>query len=421
MIGILDCNNFYASCERVFRPELAGQPIAVLSNNDGCIIARSQEVKDLGIPMAVPLFKYKQQLKQHNVQLFSANFVLYGDLSQRVMQILKAELPQVEVYSIDEAFFDLSHIPLGQALSVCHLIKRKIQQWLGLPVSIGIGANKTLAKLANNIAKQDKDCNGFYHLANLQDESRLHHQPVRKLWGVGERLASSLQVAGISTIKQLYDMDIAWVRKKYSVIMEQTVRELRGEYCFQLAAEEEYKQHLCVARSFGSKVNSYIGLRAAIVNFTTIACEKLRSQQCWAKSITVFIRTDPFNAKGEQYRASTNVVLAAPSQETQTLIKAAVNGLKSLYKLDYNYKKAGVVINDILPANIAQLDLFDAPEKPSELSSTLDEINNKYCFNRETRAAIQYAAVNSCNDWCMSQNYRTPRYTTNWSEIKQIL
>lgn len=423
MIGILDCNNFYASCERVFRPELLGKPIAVLSNNDGCIIARSQELKDLGIPMAAPLFKCRKTLEQHKVNIFSANFVLYGDLSQRVMQILKDELPKVEVYSIDEAFFDLSGMPVERAISLCHLIKVKIQQWLGLPVSIGIAENKTLAKLANHVAKKQSRYDGVYYLPSINQEPSLHSLSVSRLWGVGRNLSDSLLGLGIADIKKLHDTDLAWLRKKYSVVMEQTVRELRGEFCFPLQQEDEYRQNLCVARSFGKKVTSFVGLRAAVMNFTGIACEKLRAQNCLAKSITVYVRTNPFDEKQEQYRASRNVVVATPTQDTAVLMKAVLSGLKTIYKRGYTYKKAGVVISDILPQHIMQLNLFEQPqpeEANQQLSQALDKINHKYASSQQSRKVIQFAAVNLNDEWRMNQNHRTPRYTTSWRELKKI-
>ncbi len=336
------------------------------------------------------------------------------------MQILKQELPKVEVYSIDEAFFDLSGMPVGEALSVCRLIKAKIQRWLGLPVSIGIAPNKTLAKLANYVAKKDSQYKGVYCLPSIDSAPVLQNMSAQNLWGVGGKLALSLRDAQIHNIQDLKSADIAWVRKKYSVVMERTVRELRGEYCFEIGHDDDYKQHLCVARSFGNKVTNYEGLRAAIVNFASIACEKLRSQECWAKSVTVFIRTNPFDEGQEQYRASTTIILLAPSQESHTLIKAAVEGLKTLYQEGTVYKKAGVVINDILPKQVVQFSLLDEQEQSSTLSAVLDKINDKYPFNRESRAAIQFAAVNVSDCWRMNQQYRTPRYTTSWRELKQI-
>ncbi len=429
MIGIVDCNNFYASCERVFRPELNHKPIAVLSNNDGCIIARSQEVKDLKIPMAAPLFKWRAEIEKHNVELCSANFVLYGDLSERVMQIVKQEFPHVEVYSIDEAFFDLSGIPVGQAMEICRLLKCKIQQWLGLPVSIGIAPNKTLAKLANSYAKKNDDCNGVYYLHSLEQSPEIANMPVQEVWGVGRKIALSLESTKVLSINSLKDTEVSYIRRKYSVELERTVRELRGEYCYQLDTKNEYKQNICVSRSFGKKVSTYEGLRAALVNFTSIAAEKLRTQNCWARSITVFVHTNPFKANEEQYRASINIPLHSPSQESQALIKAAINGLKTIYKLNTVYKKAGVVINDIVPKQILQMSLFDEPGEPgksatenkaSGLSSLLDDINNKYPVNRESRTAIQYAAVSANSDWRMNQNYRSDRYTTSWSELKRV-
>jgi len=414
MYGLVDCNNFYASCERVFRPDLEGKPVAVLSNNDGCIIARSQEVKDLGVPMGAPMFKWKDTIEQQGIAVFSANSSLYGDLSSRVMNVLKDNCPTVEVYSIDEAFLDLSLIPRDQLGDYCAQLKSQVRKWTGIPVSIGVAPTKTLAKLANHIAKKNPKANGCWLLMGTE-QKRLSSIEVGEVWGVGRRLSKRLNIAGINTVWQLSQMNKALARDMASVNMERTIRELNGEPCLALELTQQPRQRILVSRSFGHDVSSYNSLRAAIVTYATRAGEKLRKQDSHTQSISVFIHTNPFSDSAPQYKGSLEIPLDHPSNDPSVLANAASMGLKHIFKEGYSYKRGGVMLDQVLPKHVAQLCLFSARPEQHKLGGVLDAINAKMGSN-----AIRFAATDVGSEWQMNQNRRSPRYTTRWSDLKVV-
>lgn len=417
MIALLDCNNFYCSCERVFRPELEKKPVAVLSNNDGCIIARSQEVKALGIPMGAPMFKYKPIIEKEGIHIFSANFALYGDMSERVMSTLKEFAPAVEVYSIDESFVDLSGFKLSELVPFCRELRATIRQWTGIPVSIGIAPTKTLAKLANKIAKKRTDSGGVYALADKAGyQYELSQCGIGEVWGIGGRLTERINAKGIETAWQLSQVEPQWARDEVGVVLERTVRELRGISCIPLELAADYRQRIMVSRSFGHDVNDIQELKAAVTTFAARAGEKLRRQNCRASSISVFAHTNPFKENQKQYKGSVIVRFDYPTQDTRVLIDAANQGLESLFRKGYFYKKAGVMLDDILPESVCQLNLFAEDFKQSALSKSIDQINA-----RMGAGAVRFAAMDIGRNWRMNQQSRSPKYTTNWKDLPIIL
>lgn len=418
MIGLLDCNNFYCSCERVFRPDLECKPVAVLSNNDGCIISRSEEVKALGIPMAAPLFQYKPLIDKAGVTLFSANFALYGDLSERVMDTLKTFTSAVEVYSIDEAFFDLSALKTSELAPFCAELRKTIRQWTGIPVSIGIGPSKTLAKLANRIAKKHAAGNGVHALvdpARYRDE--LGRCAVVEVWGIGRGLTGRLQRNNINTAWDLARCDTRWARKEAGVALERTVRELCGTNCLPLDPANPYRQRILVSRSFGRPINNLEDLRAAVVTYTVRAAEKLRKQHCQTQMLTVFAGIQPRNDYKTREYDDEPVKLSQPTNDTRALIDAATRGITALFKRNRacRYKKAGVMLDDIQPDHLAQPSLFAPPAEASAVSKTLDAINA-----RMGAGTVRFAAMDIGSNWRMNQHYRSGRYSTRWEELLVI-
>lgn len=413
MIALLDCNNFYCSCERVFRPDLERRPVAVLSNNDGCIISRSEEVKALGVPMAAPLFQYKPLLEKAGVTLFSANFALYGDLSERVMSTLKEFAPAVEVYSIDEAFFDLSPLKTSELIPFCTELRKIIRLWTGIPVSIGIGPSKTLAKLANRIAKKNTACHGVHALTDpTRYRDELSQCAVYEVWGVGHGLTERLQNNNINTAWDLSQCDTQWARKEAGVILERTVRELRGANCLTLDLINPYRQRILVSRSFGLTVDNLQDLRAAVVTYAVRAAEKLRKQHCQTQMLTVFAGIQPHNDRQAREYDERTIKLAQPTNDTRNLIDAANEAVTTLFKRGNRYKKTGIMLDDIQPDNLAQPSLFAPPTAQSAISKTLDAINT-----RMGAGTVRFAAMDIGSNWRMNQHYRSRRYSTRWDEL----
>lgn len=414
MIALVDCNNFYASCERVFRPDLAHKPIAVLSNNDGCIIARSQEVKALGIPMGAPLFKYRAELDKQGVSVFSANFSLYGDLSNRVMSVLKQHCPFIEIYSIDEAFLDLSLIPQEQRGDYCRALRATVLRWVGIPVSIGVGPTKTLAKLANHVAKKHPNSQGVWLLTGTE-KNRLSSLPISEVWGIGRQLQKRLNQVGIHDYWQLSSMDKALARKMGSVNLERTIRELNGSPCIAMEMTTEPRQRILVSRSFGKDVSSYSDLEAALTTYATRAGEKLRQQKSLTASMYVFIQTNKHKDKNGQYKGHAKIQFQPYTNAPLQLTRAAAEGLRQIYKEGYQYKRGGVMLEELMPANMAQYCLFNESNSDRKLGSIMDAINQK--MGGQT---LQVAASLQGEKWRMNQNHRSPRYTTRWHELAKV-
>jgi DNA polymerase V len=429
--ALVDGNNFFVSCERVFRPSLNGIPAVVLSNNDGCAIARSNEAKALGIAMGAPWFKIKHMAESDGLVALSANFALYGDLSDRMMSIAAGLGPTQEVYSIDESFIGMDGVR-GDLVERSHKIRSRILQWVGIPCGIGIGSTKTLAKLANHIAKTAERKPGIYpdHLAqvcNLSALSPVERQTVfeatdvGEVWGIGRRISKQLTEGGINTVQDLVRLDLATIRRGFSVVLERTVRELQGTQCIGLDDSPEPKKEIACTRSFGHPVMELSGLTEAITEFSSRAAEKVRNQHSLTGDVMVFIRTSPFR-KDEQYSRSVVVPLLRPRADTGTIVQAAVLGLQAIYRPGYKYAKAGVMLLDLQSDSVVQgeLDLGDGGtlEELADktlLMTALDTINQR--FGKGTMKMASAGLDGDRRVWSMKQERRTPAYTTNWADI----
>ena len=412
--ALIDCNSFYASCERVFRPDLAKTPIVVLSNNDGCVIARSAEAKPF-IKMGDPYFKIKDTLRNHGILAFSSNYALYGDMSERVMTSLERRLPLVEVYSIDEAFADLTGLPepldqLGYSL------RADVLQITGIPVGVGIASTKTLAKLANAAAKRWQRQTGG--VVDIRDPERrdklLKVMPVGEVWGVGRRMNEHLQAMSIKTALELSNADTALLRKRFSVLMEKTARELRGISCLDMEAEAPPKQEICSSRAFGQRVYDLAELQQAVASYTTRAAEKLRGQQSLCKVIQVGIRTGLFNPNEERFSRHMQVHLPYPTDDTRLLIQAAMQGLEHIYREGPAYAKASVMLLDLCRANEYTPDFF-APSQPpatDKLMRAMDNINQRW-----GRGTIKPGRISGQPQWQMQRQFLSPAFTTRIDQL----
>lgn len=414
---LVDCNNFFVSCERVFRPDLWNKPVAVLSNNDGVVVARSNEVKALGIPMATPYFEVRELLTKNKVHLFSGNFGLYGDFSQRVVQILQDESPDIEVYSVDESFLEISHLPIKDYTAWGRAIRDKIFKWTGIPVSVGIAPTKTLAKAAADFAKKNEQELGAYSVIG-DDPKRiqlLKWLPVGDVWGIGWRTAPKLKDRGISNAYDLSLVTDNWALQQLTVRGLRTVRELRGDSCLPLEQTEEPQKSIIRSRSFGHAVRDYYELEGAVATFAASAAAKLRRQGEVATSVATFLRT---SKHGGTYRGGSQVInLHPPSAETGTIITAALQALEKIYDPDFGYKKAGVMLVGLTTAE--QLSFETDPQKLSrqtELMQVVDGINRRY-NTRLVRHASEHIEQQG---WHSKHQLRSPNYTTRWGEIKTV-
>lgn len=413
--ALVDCNNFYCSCERLFRPDLKNRPVAVLSNNDGCIIARSQEVKDLGIKMGTPYFKVRDLIRQHDIQIFSSNYSLYGDISQRVMQTLEERTPHVEIYSIDEAFLDLGGF--DDLTGYGQRIRQRVYRHVGVPVSVGIAPTKTLAKLANYAAKKFSRTGGVVDLSDpLRRKRLLAITPVSEVWGVGRRHSLSLNELGITTALQLAEMHVKFARKRYSLVMERTVRELNGESCLDLEELAPARKQIVCSRSFGEKISAYQPLRQAICEFTARATEKLRREQQRATVVTVFIRTSPFRP-GDAYdsNAATGTLVQA-SSDTREILQLAMQLFDNIWKAGYRYAKGGVMLGGFCREDQVQYRLFHPRrqnEQDDRLMRTLDTINRG-------SGSVWFGGQKARKDWFMTRENLSPAYTTRWDSLPRI-
>lgn len=419
--ALVDCNNFYASCERVFNGKLEGRPIAVLSNNDGCIIARSNELKELGVPMGAPIYKWKELILKENVIVFSANFPLYGDMSHRVMATLSEFVPEIEIYSIDEAFLDLTDLKVDDVTSFCRRLRATILKWTGIPVSIGVGPTKTLAKAGNKLAKKEYRDIGVFNFFDYKDKDQyLEKLDVSDLWGVGRKYTKFLYRHNINTAKALKNTNLLLIKRWMHVMGERIILELNGTPCYKIELEPKSKKNIAFTRSFGHYVSSYQQLEEAVSYFVRKIGEKLRKDKLLAQYLQVFILTNLHNEKLPQYHNSVIVKLFKPTNNTITLIRSALYGLKSIYKEGYMYKKAGVISLGLIPLTHNQYDLFIEPayEKAmlqSDLMNTLDRINRTVDAD-----AVKFAVEGVKREWWMNQTKRSLRYTTNWKEIPII-
>jgi len=414
--AIVDCNNFYASCERLFRPELKNVPLVVLSNNDGCIVARSQEVKDLGIKMAVPLFKVQNEIKRHGIQVFSSNYTLYGDISARVMRTLEEFSPHVEVYSIDEAFLDLSG--MEELNEYGQKIRSTVIQHVGVPVCVGIAPTKTLAKLANYASKKYKGTKGVVDLRETERQKRLLAiTPVGEIWGVGRKHTESLHRRGINTALDLAQMDVRMIRQRYSIVLERTVCELNGESCIDLEHNTTPKQQIVCSRSFGEKLTAYNDVRSALCEFAARAAEKLRNGNQLGRMVNVFIRTSPFDKDGPNYDNTATGKLHSPSSDTREILELVIRLYDMIWKDGYRYAKAGVMLGDFCSPDHLQLGLFDQPavrKQNDRLMTAVDSINHS------GQGKVWFGGQRPQKDWFMKQANVSPAYTTRWSSIPEV-
>ena len=381
--ALVDCNSFYVSCERLFNPSIAKKPVVVLSSNDGCVISRSAEAKILGIKMGEPYFKVKKIVKENDVRTFSTNFSLYGDISRRVMKTLKQFSPQMEIYSIDEAFLDLSSIKDKHLLEHCYQIRKTILKWTGIPTSIGIAKTKTLSKIANYVAKKEKS--GIVDLINSkQIDNVLSEIKVNDVWGVGRQLTKFYINNGINTAYDLKNMHNGWIKKNTNVFGSRTAMELKGIPCISLEPHQEKRKNCCVSRSFGEKVTKLEDLNKAIVMHCLNAAEKIRLDNQTVKRITVFIRTSPFQRDKDYYSNSKNIDLAIRTNDSIELVKQALIALKKIYKKGYRYQKTGIIFSGLKDAEIFNKNLFSEvnnEEKRIKLMKAIDNTNIKYGRN----------------------------------------
>ncbi|MCW2474175.1 MULTISPECIES: translesion error-prone DNA polymerase V subunit UmuC [unclassified Symbiopectobacterium] len=416
MFALIDVNNFYTSCETLFRPDLRGKPVVVVSNNDGCVISRSREAKALGIKMAAPYFMMKKAFPDAQIAVFSSNYTLYADMSNRVMATLFELAPTLEIYSIDEAFMDLSGVSNATPLALLgQQIQQKVLKEIGLPVGVGIAQTKTLAKLANHAAKMWQKTGGVVDLSNTDRQRKLLSLvPVSEVWGVGRRISKKLNLMGIETALNLAESPTWLIRKHFNVVLERTVRELRGEPCLGLDEFAPTKQQIVCSRSFGYRITDYVDMHEAICAYAERAAEKLRQEQQYCCQVSVFLRTSP-HADGEVFygnQASGRVSI--PTSDTRDIIRVATQALDRIWTNGHRYMKAGVMLSDFYSQGTAQLNLFDT-NQPQANSATLMQVIDQ--VNTSGKGAIWFAGQGIQQPWAMKRNMLSPAYTTRFADL----
>lgn len=413
--ALVDCNNFYASCERVFNPRLNGQPVVVLSNNDGCVVARSNEAKALGIGMGAPEFMVRPIIRAHHVQVFSSNYALYGDMSQRVMETLHQFCPDLEIYSIDEAFLSLAGFRSRNLSQYAGTIRSTVKRWTGLPVSIGIAETKTLSKIAGSIAKNSAD--GVCNLLAYPDRDTLLGQTaVSDVWGIGKAHTRFLHQHGIKTALQLRQADDQFIRKHMGIVGLRLVMELRGVSCFELEQCPPPKKGITCARSFGKSITRLQEMEEAVSNYITRAAEKLRAEQLAVTNLSVFLHTNQFKDVA-QYSNSLTLTLPVATDVTHELITAGLHAIRKIWRDGFAYKKAGVMFVGLVPVNQVQGDFFDGKDRTrsKKLMAALDSLNGRF-----GSGTLQYASSGIAKEWKANFNRRSPAFTTNWDELPVV-
>ena len=413
-VALIDCNSFYVSCERLFNPKINNKPVVVLSNNDGCVISRSTEAKKIGIKMGEPYFKVKELVKKNNVHIFSSNYALYGDISRRVMKTLRSFSDKIEIYSIDEAFIDLSHVEEKEVENYGKEIRERILKWTGIPTSVGISNTKTLSKVANNIAKKNKT--GVIYLKENIDES-LKNFHISDIWGVGKQLSKLYIKNGIDTAYKLKNISNTWVKKSTNVLGAKTVMELRGITCIDLETQESKRKSCCVSRSFGRKVESLEKLQESITTHCLNAAEKIRNDKQITRAITIFIRTSPFDKHRKYYSNSTTIDLPIATSNSLELVKIAIVGLKKIYKYGYFYQKAGIILSKLSESTENEFNLL-APimeNRSKTLMKAIDFTNAKYGRNA---VSIAQAGIN--NSWKMKREHSSKIDTASFDSLPKI-
>ena len=415
MIALVDCNNFYASCERVFRPDLENKPIVVLSNNDGCVIARSNEAKKLGIKMGEPAFKKREIFERNKIKTFSTNFILYGDMSKRVMSILRNNSKEIEIYSIDEAFIECYNEDLN---TYGINLRKKVKQWTGIPVSVGIAETKVLAKIANHIAKKYRKSGVFILDSKEIIEKALKFTAIEEIWGIGRNHARRFKEYGINTAYDLTCIEESWIKRKFSIVVLRIAKELKGIKCLDIESQHKTKKNICTSRSFGNPTSDYNTIKAAISTFAVRCCEKLRKQKTSTSELRIFIYTNPFNPKHKQYYGTKKIKLERATNDNQIIVQEVIKGLQKIYKKGYIYKKAGVIVGNITQENQVQLNLFDQirnREKYTKISKVIDRINSSM-----GRDKLRIATQGFDRKWKMKQEQLSQCYTTRIDEILTV-
>lgn len=416
MYALADVNSFYASCETLWRPDLRGRPVVVLSNNDGCVVARSKEAKALGLKMGEPYFKIKREFESVGGIAFSSNYELYADMSQRVMAVLEEMAPRVEIYSIDESFMDLTGVRNCIDLETFgRQVRAKVLRNTGLTVGVGIAQTKTLAKLANFAAKKWDKTGGVVNLSNEGRQRKLMDLlPVNEVWGIGRRISKKLNMMGIENALQLADASTTMIRKHFSVVIERTVRELRGQPCLELEEFAPTKQQIICSRSFGDRITEYDQMHQAICMYATRAAEKLREERQYCRHVSAWLKTSPFSINEEYYGNTASIKLSTPTQDTRDIIAAAMRCLDAIWQPGHRYQKGGVMLQDFFSQGVAQLGLFNEyqPRHNSEqLMGVLDRINNS------GRAKLWFAGQGADQAWSMKRELLSPAYTTRLSDL----
>ena len=418
VVALVDCNSFYVSCETIFKPHLKNKPVVVLSNNDGCVIARSSLAKKVGIKMGVPFFEVKKIVKQHNVKVFSSNYTLYANISSRVMGVLNNYCDELEVYSVDEAFLIFNKHSERSFFERARQIKKTVKEWIGIPVSIGIAENKTLSKIANHLAKKDELGTQIVELLDRrQIEIALKVLEVGDIWGIGNRISKFLQSNSIQTAYDLYSSDPRWIRQHLGVVGERTYRELHGEMCFPIVESPEAKKQCRISRSFESYIENFKELEQRVVSYATRASEKIRSDQLQAKKITVFIRSNKFNQKNQPYYGDKTYSFISPTNDLFEIVKMAVKALGYIYKSGIKYKKAGVLLSDLSSEGTYNRDLFFQRSekdilKKIKVNRVFDRLNSRY-----GSGTICVAKENYEKFYLTRRKNLSPAYTSSFYEL----
>ena len=414
--ALIDCNNFYASCERIFNPKLIGKPIVVLSNNDGCIITRSAEAKALGIKMGEPYFKIKKIIKKHNIKVFSSNYALYGDIYQRVMETLSGFSPDIEIYSIDEAFLGFDGFKNYELSTYCKYMRQKIKKWVGIPVSIGLSETKTLAKIANHLAKKNSNYEGVCILKNKNSiHQALEETEINDVWGIGKRLSIFLKKYNVRTAKDFILLDRQWIRKNMGVVGEKIYFELKGISCLDLELLPSNKKSCCVSRSFSRPVEKLNDLEESISSYGARVAEKIRKEKLTTQSMSIFVLTNHFNKREKQYSNSIKLQLSFPTNDTMKIVKRAVEGIRHIYRSGYRYKKTGIILHELNKASEIR-GLLDIDRGQSEfMMKTIDQINYRY-----GGTTIKLASEGIEKKWSMRRNKVSQCYTTRFDELMEV-
>ncbi|WP_320815186.1 Y-family DNA polymerase [Flavobacterium sp.] len=419
MFALVDCNNFYVSCERVFQPQFQNKPVIVLSNNDGCVISRSEEAKALGVPMGAPEFKYKDLIKQHDIKVFSSNYALYGDLSNRVMKTLQDFTPDIENYSIDEAFLNFEKVKIDDYNNYGITIKKRIQKWVGIPVCVGFGETKALSKIANRIAKKFKERTAGIHVIDTEEKRNkaLKWTKIEDVWGIGFRLSTKMKAKNIDTAFDfIQPYNTAFIKECMGVLGLRLQMELQGISVLQIEDQPEAKKSIAVTRTFEKSVSTFEEMKERVSTFATIASEKLRKQDSCCYGIMLYIRKDKYKTSSERYNFTSHVHLSFATQSALTLSQTAIKMLENSFENGQIYNKAGIILTEIIPQEQKQFHLFEEENpKHEKLMKVMDDIRKK---TGERKIRLGNQDLN--RTWKMKQNHLSKRYTTNIKELLEI-